>query len=148
MTGSTTAQSEVGRLRRVLLKHARDAFVSQERIEAQWRSLNFAGAPDFDDACREYDAFAELLTSFGAEVEWLPPADSGLDSIYVRDPAVVTDRCVLLCRMGKEARRQEGAHQLRAFEDLGIAPVVSLEEPATLEGGDVCWLADGNSAPP
>ena len=98
-----TLQSEVAPLRRVVLKHARDAFVSPARIAAQWKALDFSSPPDSVLACAESDALAGLLSSLGVAVEWVPAGDAGLDSIYVRDAAVVSDRGVVLARMGKPA---------------------------------------------
>ena len=54
-------QTEVGNLEGVLLRHARDAFGSSELVKAQWKGLNYLSQPRFDEACREYDQFAELL---------------------------------------------------------------------------------------
>jgi len=135
-----SVQSDVAPLRTVLLKHARDAFVSPERIAEQWKALNFTEPPDFDAACREYDAFASLLESFGVAVEWMPAEDRGLDSIYVRDASVITDEGAVLCRMGKEARRSEPAAQEAAFAKGLVELKGAIEPPGTVEGGDVTWL--------
>ncbi len=135
-----TVQSDVLPLRRVLLRHARDAFVSQARVDAQWQPLNYLGRPDFDDACREYDAFASLLESLGATIEWLSGDDLGLDSMYVRDASIMCDRGAVLCQMGKGARESEPAAQGGAFQSLGIEIVGEISSPGTVEGGDSAWL--------
>ena len=41
-------QSEVAPLKRVLMKHPRDAFVSPQRIAEQWQTLSYLGPPDYD----------------------------------------------------------------------------------------------------
>src|SRR3954470_18587848 len=103
-----TGQSEVGTIKRVIVKHARDAFRDQTIVTAEWQNLNYAAAPDFAVAVAEYDAFLDILRSTGCEVHLLPPAQGvGLDSIYVRDAAVVCDRGAILCRMGKALRTGE-----------------------------------------
>jgi N-dimethylarginine dimethylaminohydrolase len=136
-----TSQSETGRLTRVVLKHARDAFRGAEAIAAEWQALNFTHAPEFDRAIAEYDRFAEALASTGAEVDYLPPTGSvGLDSIYVRDASVVCDRGVILCQMGKALRAGEPAAQGDAFAALGVPVLGAIEPPGRLEGGDVVWL--------
>src|SRR5690606_16947801 len=85
-----TAPDETGPLDRVLLKHATDAFGDQGRIDAAWRSLRYLDAPDAGRACAEYDAFAALIEQHGAELVYLPADhETGLDSIYVRDAAVL-----------------------------------------------------------
>jgi N-dimethylarginine dimethylaminohydrolase len=137
-----TAQSETGRLTRVVLKHARDAFRSAGDIAREWQALNFTSAPDLDRAIAEYDAFTAVLRDRGAQVEFLPRSgDLSLDSIYVRDASVVCDRGVVLCRMGKAARAGEPAAQGVRFRTLGVPVVGAIEPPGSVEGGDVVWLA-------
>ena len=82
--------SEVGLLTRVAVKHARDAFVDEATIAAQWRDLRFTAPPDLARAIAEYDAFVELIQSAGAAVHLLPrDPRTTLDSIYVRDASIV-----------------------------------------------------------
>ncbi len=52
-----TYQSDVAPLRRALLKHARDGFVSPQRIADQWAGLGYLGSPDYDEACRVLQIF-------------------------------------------------------------------------------------------
>lgn len=133
-------QSDTAPLRRVLLKHARHAFVGPEAVAAQWAPLHYLASPDFEAACRESDAFAELLGGLGIEVVWMPPADLGMDSLYVRDASVVSDRGAILCSMGKELRRREPAALERAYPDLGVPVLGAIRGEGRLEGGDVTWL--------
>ncbi len=133
-------QSDVGRLRRVLLKHARAAFVDPASVEAQWRALGYLAPPDFDAACRESDAFASLLEGLGVEVAWTAADDVGLDSIYVRDASVVCDRGAILCSMGKVARRAEPERLRAAYGAAGVPVLGAIEGDGRVEGGDVIWL--------
>ncbi len=140
-TPTETAQSETGAITRLLLKHARDAFVSQSAIDAQWRALNFTAPPDFDMAVAQYDRFVDAVTSAGTEVHLLPPCGAvGLDSIYVRDASVVCNDGVVLCSMGKAARRSEPDAQAPTLQALEQRIVGSIAPPGRLEGGDVAWL--------
>jgi N-dimethylarginine dimethylaminohydrolase len=140
-TASPTAQSETRRLTRVVLKHARDAFRSAGDIAREWQALTFTSAPDLDRAIAEYDAFAAVLRDHGAQVEFLPRSpDLSLDSIYVRDASVISDRGVILCQMGKAARAGEPAAQAAGLRELGVPIVGAIEPPGLLEGGDVVWL--------
>ncbi len=143
---SVTLQSDVAPLRRVLLKHPRDAFVDQERVDAQWRALGYTDRPLFDEACREYDAFVSLLERLGVTVEWMPREDLGLDSIYVRDAAVVCDRGAVLGRMGKPARAPEPAALGRALPGIGVAVAAEVSGGGRLEGGDATWLSPASLA--
>ncbi len=135
-------QSDVGVLRSMVLKHVRDAFVDQAAIDEQWRDLGYLERPDLECALAEYDAFAALLQRSGAEVHFLPRDErTGLDSVYARDSTVVSDRGVILCRMGKQQRRGEPAAAGDAFLSMGIPVHGSIEGEGLLEGGDVVWLA-------
>ena len=141
-----TFQSDSGPMRRVLLKHARHAFATPERVAEQWEPLNYLGRPDYEVACAESDAFSELLTGLGVDVEWMPAEDTGMDSLYVRDASVVTDRGVILCNMGKATRRPEPAAQRGVFGALGIPILGAIQGEGRLEGGDVTWLGDSTLA--
>lgn len=136
-----TAQSEVGALTGLVVKHARDAFRGAAAIADEWRALGFMAPPDFATAVREYDRFLELLRATGAAVHLLPPfAGAGLDSIYVRDASIVCDRGVILCRMGKPLRQGEPAAHEAMFRAMGYPLLGSISPPGQLEGGDIVWL--------
>lgn len=139
-----TFQSETGRLRRVVVKHPAEAVGSQAAADAQWAELGWRGRPDYGRMCREADAFIALMRERGVEVLRLPRDEgTGMDSVYVRDASVVTDRGVILGAMGKAARVGEPAAQERAFEawEIGIRGRIAGE--GRLEGGDCVWLDRG-----
>jgi N-dimethylarginine dimethylaminohydrolase len=136
-----TAQSEVHRLRRVVLKGPRAAFRDDATVERQWRDLNYLAAPSLSRAIDEYERFVELLRGTGTEVVALPEDGSTtLDSIYVRDAAIVSDRGAVLCRMGKPQREGEPAAQEETLRRAGVPVLGRIEAPGRLEGGDVLWL--------
>ena len=135
--------SETGRLTRVLVKHARDAFVDTATMDREWQPLNFSASPSLPEAIHEYEAFVGILRRTGAQVDFLPrDARANLDSIYARDASIVCDRGVILGRMGKRLRRGEPAAQQAALRALGVPIVGEITEPGCLEGGDVIWLDD------
>jgi N-dimethylarginine dimethylaminohydrolase len=134
-------QSETSRIRRLGLKHVRDAFLSADAIQEQWQTLNYEGPPDFRRALEEYDRLAGLISDLGIDIEWLPAAEGvGLDSLYVRDATVVCDAGVILGQMGKPARAGEPEASREFFEGLGVPVVGAIEGDGRLEGGDVVWL--------
>ncbi len=135
--------SEIEPIRRLLLKHCREGFVSQQKIDGEAGILNYSGVPDFEAALREYDAFVELLNRFGLEVEMLPAHDdTTLDSIYVHDPIVISNRGAVLCQMGKPERGQEPEAIAAYLSELGIPVLGSIKGEGRLEGGDLVWLGD------
>jgi N-dimethylarginine dimethylaminohydrolase len=136
-----TAQSEIGALTRLVVKHARDAFRNGGAIAEEWRALGFTAPPDFASAVREYDRFLDVLSTTGATVDVLPPsAGVGLDSIYARDASIVCDRGVILCRMGKALRQGEPSAQEAMFRAMGFPILGAIAPPGRLEGGDIVWL--------
>jgi len=133
--------NEFSPMTRLLVKHARDAFGSQEACDQQWRDLNFTDAPQLPRAIADYDAFLTHIFAAGAALEFLPPDPRvGLDSIYVRDAALVSDLGVILCEMGKPQRSTEPAAQADAYAALGIPILGEIRAPGKIEGGDVVWF--------
>jgi len=138
---SALGQSDTLRLRSVLLKHVRDAFSDQPTVDAQWKSLGYVARPDFAAAVAEYEAFASLFEQIGAEVHEAPAdVGTGLDSVFVRDAAVICDRGAILCRMGKSARDGEPGAMERVLRGVGVPIVGRIGGAGRLEGGDVAWI--------
>jgi arginine deiminase len=133
--------SEVGRLTRVLVKHARDAFVSQAVIDRQWKALNFSAPPDYARAVDEYDAFLDIVRKSGAEISCLPRDERvTLDSIYARDASAVSPKGAILASMGKKERVTEPAVQGHELRCIDATVAGRIKPPARLEGGDVVWF--------
>ena len=133
--------SEHGRLSAVAVKHARDAFVSDAAIAAQWKSLNFSAPPDFSRALGEYDQFLEIIANTGCEIVSLPQGHAlTLDSIYTRDASVICADGVILASMGKASRANEPAAQGEVMWREGWPIAGSIAPPGRLEGGDLVWL--------
>ena len=134
-------QSMVIPIKRILLKHPRDAFVSAANIAAQWQDLNYLGAPDLAKALDEYEFFVSLLTKTIPELVYLPPhTQTGLDSLYVHDPVIVTERGAILCNMGKTQRQGEPTALGDYLPQMGVPILGRISGRGTLEGGDVIWI--------
>jgi dimethylargininase len=122
-------------LRRVLVRSPRAAGF------ATWREYGWRAEPDLAKLAAEHDAFCVALGAGGAEVvfaETTVPTDP--DSIYVFDPAIVSDRGAILLRPGKEGRLVETDAIAADFESAGVPVAARLEPPATADGGDTIWL--------
>lgn len=134
-------QSEVDPIKRLLLKHPKDAFISQENIWTQWKELNYSDCPNYTRAVEEYDKFVELLKKFIPEIHYLPENDqTGLDSIYIHDAVIITNKGAILCNMGKEKRLGESSAAGKFLLDLAIPILGSITGEGKLEGGDVVWI--------
>jgi dimethylargininase len=99
--------------------------------------LTYRGREAIDAAlaARQHRAYCDALRACGARVLTLPRADELPDSVFVEDTAIVLDEVAVLTRPGVESRRGEVA--LIETEVARLRPVVKVEAPATLEGGDV-----------
>lgn len=134
-------QSEVGKIRRILLKHPKDAFISQKNLQSQWKKLNYTSCPDYNKALKEYDYFVQLLEESNSETHYLPQDDqTGLDSIYVRDSVLITNRGAILCKMGKIERQLEPEATGKFLQELDIPIIGRISGDGKLEGGDVVWF--------
>lgn len=135
------SQSMTGELKGVIVKRPAEAFGDRAQVSAQWQALNYLGEPDFDLAARQHAAFVQVLAAAGAEVCYAPAApNTGLDSVYVHDPVIVTDRGAILCQMGKPAREGEPAALGAYLQQLGVPLLGAITGTGRLEGGDVLWV--------
>ena len=135
------ALNEYGDLKRVALRHAREAFRSAEAVAREWQALGYAAAPDFGRAVAEYDRFAEILADASAGPLFLDGGDGlSLDSIYVRDASLVSPGGTILCQPGKAARRTEATTAGGLLAAAGETILGAIEGAGWIEGGDLFWI--------
>jgi N-dimethylarginine dimethylaminohydrolase len=136
-----TCQSEVGKIETLYIKRVGDAFESDEKIEREWRLLNYITKPELSLAREEYRNFEILLEQNEINLHYFPQNNTvSLDSMYCRDASIVTDAGVILCNMGKPQRSAEPEIQGEAFVLNGVEILGAIKTPGTVEGGDVAWL--------
>ncbi|MCH8067732.1 MAG: hypothetical protein IID16_00460 [Candidatus Marinimicrobia bacterium] len=135
------SQSEVAPIKTLLLKQPKDAFVSKNNIQRQWKKLNYTACPDLVKATVEYDQFVTLLKQFQIDITFLPQHDkTGLDSIYTHDPVIISNKGAILCQMGKIERRGEPDATGEFLSNLGVPIYGTITGEGRLEGGDVVWV--------
>ena len=109
--------NEYGALRRVMICPAEISYGSQARLDGVWQDEEFLGGPDFAEARKEYDRFAQVLADSGAEVDSFPDgAELGISAIYIRDSSLVAPGGVVLGRMRNAYRAAEPARRIPAVE--------------------------------
>ena len=134
-------QSMYAPIRRMVLKHPREAFISQANLETQWEKLVYFGCPDFENSLAEYERFSGILEQFDFEIHYAPKDENtSLDSIYAHDPLVISNRGAILCSMGKEARKPEADAAEKYLQELGVPVIGRIQGSGKLEGGDVLWV--------
>jgi N-dimethylarginine dimethylaminohydrolase len=129
------AQGMAGRLRRVLVNRPGERFGAAHETEGAF----YAEAVDLPRAQAQHDALVAVLEHSGAVVERLG-RESGPDSVYTYDPALVCDGGAVLLRSGKTIRQPEAAALGEWFASRAIPVLARLEEPALADGGDLLWL--------
>ena len=95
------------------------------------------GKPDLEFALRQHQAYCEALESCGLELIRLPPDEKHPDSTFVEDTAVLTARGAVLTRPGDHSRLGEVESIAPVVRDY-FSSVYSIEEPGTVDAGDVC----------
>ena len=129
-------QSMVAPLRRVMVRSPDESFAVADPTE--W---HYVSTPDLTQARLEHATLVQRLEEAGAEVifhtELLP---GKADSIYVFDPAIVTNEGAIILRMGKELRRGEESAMARQLSAAGVPILGRLTGEAVAEGGDLLWL--------
>jgi N-dimethylarginine dimethylaminohydrolase len=124
-------------LRRVLVRRPA---TSGDWAAAAWRE------PDPARLAGQHEAFCELLSGLGAEVEVAPALEGQVDSVYMHDPLLVTGRGGIPLRMRKPAREREPGHAREELERLGVPVLGELPEGAFGDGGDRFWIDDRTMA--
>ena len=134
-------QNMVDPLRKVLIKHPRDAYQNQTTVDRQSINLKYNSVPNFEKALADYEFFIDLLESSGADVHFLPENESTtLDSVYTHDPCIISNRGVILCSMGKKERSSEPDTMEAYFRSIDVPILGRIKSPGMLEGGDVVWI--------
>ncbi len=90
---------------------------------------------DIDKAIAEHKGYEACLASLGARVISLPALEEHPDAVFVEDPAIVLDELAVITTMGAAGRRGERASLAAAL--AAFRPVIHMQDPAKLEGGDV-----------
>jgi dimethylargininase len=92
-------------------------------------------------ARRQWDGYVRAMESAGWETIEVPGGEDFPDGVFIEDTMVVYGDMAVIARPGAEARRGEVAAAEAALAALGYA-ILRIDEPGTLDGGDVLKVAD------
>ncbi len=96
---------------------------------------------DVSRARAQHRAYESCFVSLGCEVRQIPADDLYPDAVFVEDAAIVLDELAVLTRPGAVSRRGEVDAVASVLRDYRpIARIESIDEPGTLDGGDVLQL--------
>jgi len=96
---------------------------------------------DVELAWRQWQGYVDTLRAEGWETIEVPAADACPDAVFVEDTVVVYGDLAVVCRPGADARKPETAGTEATLRALGYR-IARIEEPGTLDGGDVLKHAD------
>lgn len=138
---NTTCHSEYLKLVSVCMKPVKESFISKNKLEREWRDLNYLSLPDLKNSIKEYKFFENNLMSHGINIEHFPLKDTlSIDSVYCRDASIATDFGMIICNMGKAERALEPKSHKQFYVEKKIDILGEIRTPGTIEGGDVAWL--------
>jgi len=92
-------------------------------------------------ALRQWEGYVAALQDSGWETVHVPPADDCPDAVFVEDTVVMYRDVAVISRPGALSRRDETDGTAQTLRDLGYA-LCAIEEPGTLDGGDVLKVGD------
>ena len=95
---------------------------------------------DLITARHQHDGYVAALEQAGGKVKVLPPQDHLPDATFVEDIAVVLEDKILLCPMKEYSRREEIQSAVTTLRKTHTC--VTIDSPATLDGGDVMVTPD------
>ncbi len=131
------------KLNTVIIKHPKDAFISQEHLSNEWKRFNYINEPDFIKAQHEYEHFLSIVKEHVDRIEYLPSSDRvGLDSLYAHDPVKFTKNGAIILKSGKTLRQPEAEVYKEFLQEKQIPIVGELTGEAVADGGDLIWLDD------
>ncbi|MCM3766769.1 dimethylarginine dimethylaminohydrolase family protein [Neobacillus niacini] len=131
------------KLNSVIIKHPKDAFISQEHLGNEWKRFNYINEPDFIKAQHEYEQFLSIVKEHVDLIEYLPSSDRvGLDSLYAHDPVKFTKNGAIILKSGKTLRQPEAEVYKEFLQEKQIPIVGELTGEAVADGGDLVWLDD------
>lgn len=98
-------------------------------------------AVDNELADKQWDGYVAALSAAGWQTVEVASADQLADSVFVEDTAVVFGDTAVISRPGADSRRAETVGTEASLRAQGLR-LERIEEPGTLDGGDVLKVGD------
>jgi len=99
------------------------------------------GAPVFEIALAQHEAYCAALERCGLTLIRLPADERFPDATFVEDTAVITTRGAIIARPGAPTRAGETEEIAEVLAQI-YPSVQRIEAPGTVDGGDVCEAGD------
>ena len=125
--------SEGDRLLRVVVCSPETEYFQIGNLEEH----NITQISNREKAKRQHNSLKSRLRHSGARVINIPELPGHPNSVFTRDTAVCTPEGYIELRMGLPSRRGEEDWMAEFLSSLGYHRAGTIEEPGTVEGGDV-----------
>jgi dimethylargininase len=99
------------------------------------------GAPDYDTAVAQHQAYVQALEACGLEVYAMDPDEAYPDSVFIEDTALLTPKGAVITRLGAPSRRGE-IESVQKVVGRYVDTIVDISEPGTLDAGDVMMVGN------
>lgn len=126
-------RNEGDKLSRVVVCTPRDEYFNVKNLKEQHIHL----VADRDKTLQQFAALKSLMETSGCEVIDVPELANHPNSVFTRDTALCTPQGYIKLRMGLAARRGEEEWMAEILESMGEPCAGQINEPGTVEGGDV-----------
>jgi dimethylargininase len=95
--------------------------------------------PVYEKTLEQHHQYVAALEKCGLSVQSLEAVEAFPDSTFVEDVAVLTPHCAILTAPGAASRRDEVVIIRQTLEEHSLQ-IEKIEEPGTLEGGDIMQI--------
>ena len=99
------------------------------------------GIPNYEQVIIQHQSYIESLKRCGLDVTVLESCEDYPDSTFLEDVALITPSCAIITRPGAYSRRDE-VKQIESVLRNRFNNVKAIEEPGTLEGGDIMMVGN------
>jgi dimethylargininase len=120
-------------LKRAIVCSPENEYFSEVNLKAH----NITRRPDQKKSKQQHNVLKTIIEKSGCEVIDVPELPGHPNSVYTRDTAVCTPEGYIKLWMGLNTRRGEEDWMAGILDSLGEPNVGFIEQPATVEGGDI-----------
>lgn len=99
------------------------------------------GRPDYGKVLLQHGEYVAALEDCGLQVTVMPAEEQFPDSAFIEDCAVLAEKCAVVTNPGAQSRKGEEASVHEVLKEH-YTDIFRIEEPGTLEGGDVLRVND------
>ena len=106
------------------------------------RAHNISQIADRERVINQHDGLCTMMRDFGVRVLYIPELRAHPNSVFTRDTCVCSTQGFIQMRMGLASRQGEELWMARFLKSRGVPQYGAVQEPGTVEGGDVIVAGD------